>query len=773
MSFRGRPVRSPFVSASTGSNYVYGASKPPAAGRPDQKSLEQAFPIATRMGGTVVNNFPSMHEDASLEAYRSAASHHQSTKRRVCDEDDDEYFDEDPAEEPTGGARERHDRPASGSRSSSGVRPEEDEEEDPLDAFMADIAKETKKSSAVSAPHRPSTQPSPAVPPPPDGAAKKAYRADIEEEDNEESYFRFMRENPNAGLAAGEEDIPLEYDEDGNPIAPQKSKHIDPLPPIDHAQMEYAPFEKNFYQEHEDIVKLNSAQVNELRQKWGIRVSGASPPKPVASFAHFNFDEALMKAIRKLEFTQPTPIQAQAIPAVLQGRDVIGIAKTGSGKTAAYLWPLLMHVMDQPPLRPGDGPIGLILAPTRELAQQIYNEVRKFGTKVYNLTTTCIAGGSNKHEQSQALKHGAEIVVATPGRMIDMIKSKVTNLQRVTFIVLDEADRMLDLGFEPQVRSICNHVRPDRQTLLFSATFKKNIERLARDALLDPIRIVQGELGEANEDVTQFIKILPNVEEKWAWLLRNIVSFTSTGSVLIFVTKKANSEDVAARLQRADHKCGLIHGDLHQTERDKVLHQFKKKELPILVATDVAARGLDIASIRTVINFDVARDIDTHTHRIGRTGRAGEQGAAYTLVVPQDKEFTPHLVRNLEGANQHVPEKLLELAEQCSWFKKTRFKGGKGKKPVGGRGIGFKESKASTHEESVSDMIKSARDEVGAASSSAPGTNRFAAMKAVFQNKFKQQFAAASSPETGQLPPDRRPPAASEPDAKKRRTRWE
>ena len=302
--------------------------------------------------------------------------------------------------------------------------------------------------------------------------------------------FRYMEENPLAGVQNDESDQEIEYDEDGNPIAPKKSKEIDPLPPIDHSEIDYIDFEKNFYNVHEEIVKLTPDQVEELRQKLGIKVTGPLPPHPVTSFAHFGFDEALIKVIRKSEYTQPTPIQAQAVPGALNGRDLIGIAKTGSGKTAAFIWPMLVHIMDQKELQPGDGPIGLILAPTRELSLQIYNEAKKFG-KVYNIQVVCCYGGGSKWEQSKALEGGAEIVVATPGRMIDLIKMKATNLQRVTFLVLDEADRMFDLGFEPQVRSICNHVRPDRQTLLFSATFKKKIERLARDILTDPIRIVQ------------------------------------------------------------------------------------------------------------------------------------------------------------------------------------------------------------------------------------------------------------------------------------------
>lgn len=255
-----------------------------------------------------------------------------------------------------------------------------------------------------------------------------------------------MEENPNAGVIDDLSDNDVEYDEDGNPIAPPRKRDIDPLPPVDHSEIVYPPFEKNFYTPHEDINNLSRSQVEDLRNHLGIRVTGPVPPKPVTSFGHFGFDEALVKVIRKLEYTQPTPIQSQSIPAGLGGRDIIGIAKTGSGKTAAFIWPMLIHIMDQKELQPGDGPIGLILAPTRELSLQIYNEAKKFG-KVYNINVVCCYGGGSKWEQSKALEQGAEIIVATPGRMIDLVKMKATNLRRVTFLVLDEADKMFNMGF--------------------------------------------------------------------------------------------------------------------------------------------------------------------------------------------------------------------------------------------------------------------------------------------------------------------------------------
>ncbi|KAI6653795.1 ATP-dependent RNA helicase DDX42-like [Oopsacas minuta] len=371
----------------------------------------------------------------------------------------------------------------------------------------------------------------------------------------------------------------------------------------------------------------------------------------------------------------------QALPAALEGRDLIGIAQTGSGKTLGYVIPLIVHVLDQEEMKEGDGPIGLILAPTRELCQQIYHETKKF-CKPYNISCCPIYGGVSRWEQTKALKQAPEIVIATPGRMIDFVKSKCTNLLRTTFLVVDEADRMFDMGFEGQVRSIVFNIRPDRQALMFSATFRKRVEALAREALTDPIRICVGVGGEANEDVTQHVIMLERDEDKWSWLTKQIISLCSIGSVIVFVTKKADSEILVSKLKTRDITALLLHGDMDQGSRDGVIGKFKRKEEPLLVATDVASRGLDIPHVRTVINYDVAKTIDTHTHRIGRTGRAGEKGDAYTLITGKDKVFAGGLVRNLEGVNQDVPPPLMQLAMQISKFRKSRrvWGYGKGKK---------------------------------------------------------------------------------------------
>ncbi|GBP16075.1 ATP-dependent RNA helicase DDX42 [Eumeta japonica] len=701
---------------------------------------------------------------------------------------EDEYFDED--DEPSTPALAYIPAPGSPSyKNPSGSKDNEDEE-DPLDAYMAGLEQQAAKDLVTSKENAASGK-----------DTTRGTRGDIDELDDEESYYKYMEENP---LNANDDgsDIEIEYDEDGNPIPPPKKKFIDPLPPIDHSEIEYEPFEKNFYTPHEEIDNLTHQQVEELKKTLGIKISGPDPPKPVTSFAHFGFDEQLMKAIRKSEYTQPTPIQAAGIPAALSGRDLIGIARTGSGKTAAFLWPLLIHIMDQKELGPGDGPIGLILAPTRELAQQIYMEAKRFG-KVYNIRCVCCYGGGSKWEQTKALEDmfskntlhspsagqnstrhddddnefvtcpgmqcgqrravvrhgaracspaellvglylycgGAEIIVGTPGRIIDLIKCKATSLSRVTYLVLDEADRMFDMGFEPQVRSICNHVRPDRQALLFSATFPRKVERLVRDALHDPVRVQHGAAGEASGLVRQHVQIFNTPDQKWQWLLDNLVEFLSAGSILIFVTKKLEAEQTAANLGVQQYDALLLHGDMGQAERNKVITSFKRHENDILVATDVAARGLDIPHIRTVINFTVARDIDTHTHRVGRTGRAGVFGDAHTLMLrDKDREFAGHLVRNLEGASQEVPEELMQLAMQSSWFRKSRFKKGKGKNlNIGGCGLGYKERPGLPNKPDIDELASIGYDK----NSGGPATDRLSSLRQAFKAQYSQ-FTASS-----------------------------
>ena len=407
---------------------------------------------------------------------------------------------------------------------------------------------------------------------------------------------------------------------------------------------------------------MTEQEVSEYRKTLGIRVSGLDVPRPIKQFSDCGFSSILMNAISKQGYQNPTTIQCQAIPIILSGRDIIGIAKTGSGKTAAFMLPMIVHIMDQPELNKEEGPIGIICAPTRELAHQIFLEAKKFA-KPHGIRVSAVYGGMSKLEQFKELKAGCEIVVATPGRLIDLLKMKALTMIKATYLVLDEADRMFDLGFEPQIRSIVGQIRPDRQTLLFSATMPQRVERLAREILSDPIRVTVGEVGRANEDITQVVKVLSSETEKLPWLLEKLPEMIDEGDVLVFSSKKASVDELESQLSTRGFKVAALHGDKDQASRMEILQKFKSGVFHVLIATDVAARGLDIKSLKSVVNFDVARDMDMHVHRIGRTGRAGDKdGVAYTLITQKEARFAGELVNSLIAAGQNVPPELTDLA---------------------------------------------------------------------------------------------------------------
>merc|ERR1719319_1705873 len=341
-----------------------------------------------------------------------------------------------------------------------------------------------------------------------------------------------------------------------------------------------------------------------------------------------------MREINRKGFTEPTAIQAQGWPMALSGHNMVGIAMTGSGKTLAYLLPAVIHVNHQPYLERGDGPIVLVLAPTRELAQQIQEVAIEFG-KSSKVKNTCVFGGAPKGPQLRDLENGCEIVIATPGRLIDFLEMGKINLRRTTYLVMDEADRMLDMGFEPQIRKIMQQIRPDRQVLMWSATWPKEVRQLAEDFLVayTHINIGSTELA-ANHNILQIVDIC----EDW------------------------QKEQKLARLLRKDGWPAMcIHGDKQQKERDWVLNEFKSGSTSILVATDVAARGLDVDDVKFVINYDYPNNSEDYIHRIGRTARKGNTGTSYTLFTPGNAPKAKDLVSVLTEAKQVVNPKLSEL----------------------------------------------------------------------------------------------------------------
>ena len=372
----------------------------------------------------------------------------------------------------------------------------------------------------------------------------------------------------------------------------------------------------------------------------------------------------------------------------MSGRDMVGVAQTGSGKTLSFLLPAVVHINAQEHLRPGDGPIVLVIAPTRELAVQIQEQCSRFGTSS-DIRSVCVYGGASKRPQEAALRSGVEIVIATPGRLIDFLERGTTNLRRVTYLVLDEADRMLDMGFEPQIRKILSQIRPDKQTLMWSATWPKEVEGLARDFMTDYIQVNVGSDGmRASKHIKQHVEMIED-HAKMERLSTVLGQINDGCRILVFAQTKRNVDNIVQTLRRASIPALGIHGDKEQRERDWVMAEFKSGKSNVMVATDVASRGLDVKEIKWVINFDMPNDIEDYVHRIGRTGRKTatgyNEGNAITFFNRSNGRLAAKLVKVMEEAEQEVPEALRAMAA-------TSFSGGRGRysrgRGGGGRGGG-------------------------------------------------------------------------------------
>jgi ATP-dependent RNA helicase RhlE len=352
------------------------------------------------------------------------------------------------------------------------------------------------------------------------------------------------------------------------------------------------------------------------------------------TFADFALHPSIQKAIDEQGYTQPTPIQAKAIPVVLTGVDVMGAAQTGTGKTAGFSLPILHRLMAfaSDSTSPAKHPVrALILAPTRELADQVAANVHIYA-KHTPLRSTMIYGGVDIHPQIQALRNGAELVIATPGRLLDHLQQKSINLSQVQVLVLDEADRMLDMGFLPDLQRIINLLPAGRQNLLFSATFSPEIQKLAKSFMVKPTLIEVARRNATSENIEQSVFALENDEEKRAAVC-HLIRTKALRQVIVFSNTKLGTARLARYLEKEGVSATAIHGDKSQGERMKALDAFKAGEVTVLVATDVAARGLDIADLPCVINYDIPGSPEDYVHRIGRTGRAGAKGIAYSFVV--------------------------------------------------------------------------------------------------------------------------------------------
>ncbi|KAB2574115.1 ATP-dependent RNA helicase dbp3 [Lasiodiplodia theobromae] len=422
------------------------------------------------------------------------------------------------------------------------------------------------------------------------------------------------------------------------------------------------------YLEDPALSALPQSEIDAFMSKHFIAVtdplSTATKLRPIVSFDHLPVTDESLRA-PFASFTAPTPIQAAAWPSLLSGRDVIGVAETGSGKTLGFGVPCVRHIMRQPKSK---GVKAVIVSPTRELASQIHEQLVKIAEPA-GLKSVCIYGGVPKDEQKIGLKK-ASIVVATPGRLNDLIDEGAADISKADYVVLDEADRMLDKGFEDAIRKIISSTRPlnERQTLMFTATWPKSVQELASTFMKSPVKITIGDnpTGElrANTRISQTVEVVDPRDKEYR--LFQLLKEHTAGSkkndrILIFCLYKKEATRVEESIRRKGFKVGGIHGDLSQVQRTASLEKFKKGEIPLLVATDVAARGLDIPAVKVVINVTFPLTAEDYVHRIGRTGRAGQDGKAITLFTEHDKALAGALVNVLKGANQPVPEDLMKF----------------------------------------------------------------------------------------------------------------
>jgi superfamily II DNA/RNA helicase len=376
------------------------------------------------------------------------------------------------------------------------------------------------------------------------------------------------------------------------------------------------------------------------------------------TFQDLNLHPEILKAIEELGHTKPTPIQTKAIPVILEGRDLRASAQTGTGKTAAFLLPIL-HKLTLPSKMKGFGPRALILVPTRELAMQVAAETVKYSKHLSRMKTVCIYGGSPYPPQIKDLSRPYEILVATPGRLIDHFERERINFNRLELFVLDEADRMLDMGFIQPVEQIAAAVPKSRQTLLFSATLKGSVMKLSQNLLTNPLEVNVESEDKKHENIEQRLHYVDDMNHKHD-LLDHLLKDPLINQAIVFTATKYHAELLMKKLIKNGHNAGALHGDMNQRQRSRTISKVRDGEIRILVATDVAARGIDVLSISHVINFDLPPSAEDYVHRIGRTGRAGGKGLALSFAANKDmhlvkrveqftgQKITPHVIEGLE-----------------------------------------------------------------------------------------------------------------------------
>jgi len=414
--------------------------------------------------------------------------------------------------------------------------------------------------------------------------------------------------------------------------------------------------------------------------KIPIEVSGENIPDPCEEYSVDTIGEDLFRNTQLCGYNRPTPVQKYSVPIGSAGRDLMACAQTGSGKTAGFLFPIIMAMIRTGGTEAPDNshrrvyPNALVLAPTRELAQQIHDEARRF-TYCTGIAPVVIYGGADARDQLRQIERGCDLLVATPGRLVDFIDRGRLAMETVRFLVLDEADRMLDMGFEPQIRRIVEEcympAGDDRQTMMFSATFPANIQRLASDFMGDYVFLTVGRVGSASKDVTQTVEFVEE-HDKMEELMKFLLTIQE-GLILIFVETKRSCDYVEDILCSRGFPACSIHGDKSQREREEALRAFKRGETPVMVATDVASRGLDIPNVTQVVNYDLPSNTDDYVHRIGRTGRAGNTGAALSFVNEKNSNIVRELRDLLDENEQEVPS---WMSQMCNYSGRSSGRGG-------------------------------------------------------------------------------------------------
>ncbi|KAJ9473943.1 Pre-mRNA-splicing ATP-dependent RNA helicase PRP28 [Pseudozyma hubeiensis] len=446
----------------------------------------------------------------------------------------------------------------------------------------------------------------------------------------------------------------------------------------------YDPLDKRFDDKHwseKTLAQMKERDWRIFREDFGISARGGNIPRPLRSWRESSIPASILSTIEEVGYKDPSPIQRQAIPIGLQNRDLIGIAETGSGKTASFLIPLLAYISKLPKLDESTkalGPQALILVPTRELAQQIETETNKFAGRL-GLGCVSIVGGRDMNDQAYALRDGAEIVIATPGRLKDCIERHVLVLSQCTYVVMDEADKMVDMGFEPQVNFILDslpvsNVKPDstvaeqmgeeavgryRVTMLYSATMPASVERMARVYLRRPATITIGDAGQAVATVEQIVEFQPSEEARRSRLISILQRSSHLVPIIVFVNQKKAADQLSSFLARQGFRISTLHSGKTQELREEALSNLRSGVTQVLVATDLAGRGIDVPNVGLVVNFAMPNNIEAYIHRIGRTGRAGKQGTAITFVDQADSDLFWDLKQELTKSKlSSVPQQL-------------------------------------------------------------------------------------------------------------------